>query len=124
MSWDNGVLYCQNLDLNGTGWRLPSIDELRSLIRGCPATESGGEACGATNECTYDLCLSDCAGCETDASPASGFYWPEELEGSCSWYWTSSSLDDRIGAWYVVFSYAHVCGRSKDFHYGLVRCVR
>jgi Protein of unknown function (DUF1566) len=132
MDWESAVLYCQNLESDGTDWRLPSVDELRSLIRGCPATERGG-ACGATNTCvTYDVCLGDCAGCEPDAGPAGGCYWPEELEGSCGqgapghdvWYWTSTSLDDLVGAWYVVFNYAHVCGRSKDFSYGLVRCVR
>jgi len=132
MSWDSGVRYCQSLSLNGTGWSLPSVNELRSLIRGCPATESGG-ACEATNTCVnFDTCLSECTGCETNAGPAGGCYWPDELEGNCGrgalgsdvWYWTSTSLDDLTGAWYVVFNHAHVCGRSKDFHFGLVRCVR
>jgi hypothetical protein len=124
VDWESAVMHCESLELSGTGWRLPSVDELRTLIRGCPATESGGP-CAATNAClTYDLCLSDCTGCEPDAGPAAGCYWPDELEGSCSWYWTASSLDDAIGAWYVVFNLGHVCGRSKDFNFGLVRCVR
>jgi len=124
LDWESAVIHCQTLELNGSGWRLPNIEELRSLIRGCSASESGG-ACGATNTCvTYDVCLSACGGCDTDAGPAGGCYWPEELGGTCSWYWTSTALDDRPGAWYVVFDYAHVCGRSPDFNYGLVRCVR
>jgi len=124
MDWASAELHCRNLVLEGTGWRLPNIEELRSLFRGCPASEKGG-ACGATTECvTYDVCLKDCAGCVADAGPVGGCYWPDGLGGSCSWYWSSTSLDDGIGAWYVVFSYAHVCGRSKDFSFGLVRCIR
>lgn len=123
MDWESAVIHCQNLQLDGSGWHLPTVDELRSLIRGCPATESGG-ACEATNEClTYDVCLSGCAGCEVDAGPAGGCYWREELGGRCWWYWTSSSLDDRMGAYYIVFRLAHVCGRSMDA-FGLARCVR
>jgi hypothetical protein len=134
MDWESAVIHCQNLDLNGAGWRLPNISELRSLFRGCPATESGG-ACGVTDSClSWDSggCYNvACAGCELDAGPAGGCYWPEELGGSCSpFYWSSSTAEATVdtvydgAGWYVIFSFGHVCARSKDFNFGPARCVR
>ena len=36
--------YCEDLTEGGfTDWRLPNIDELRLLVKNCPAIESGGE---------------------------------------------------------------------------------
>jgi hypothetical protein len=31
-SWTQAIVYCEGLDLNGTDWRLPNINELTSLI--------------------------------------------------------------------------------------------
>ena len=42
MKFEEAKQYCQKLDPNGK-WRLPTIDELRKVIKGCPATESKGE---------------------------------------------------------------------------------
>jgi hypothetical protein len=132
LDWESAVIHCRNLNLNGTGWRLPSISELRSLFRGCPATESEG-ACEVTDSClSWDSCMNPaCAGCEPDAGPAAGCYWPAELGGSCSpFYWSSSTVESSVdesldgGAFYVIFSQGHVCARSKDFFFGPVRCVR
>ena len=30
--WGEALTYCHNLNLDGTGWRLPNINELKSLI--------------------------------------------------------------------------------------------
>jgi hypothetical protein len=48
-------------------WRVPTIDEVRTLVRGCAAIEEGG-ACPASDECTaFDTCLtSSCNGCGND----------------------------------------------------------
>jgi hypothetical protein len=132
LDWESAVIHCRNLNLNGTGWRLPSVSELRSLFRGCPATATGG-ACGVTDSClSWDSCMNPaCAGCEENAGPAAGCYWPAELQGSCSpFYWSSSTVESTVeehldgGAYYVVFNLGHVCARSKDFFFGPVRCVR
>jgi hypothetical protein len=32
MGWEEAIAYCEGLDLDGTGWRLPNINELKMLI--------------------------------------------------------------------------------------------
>lgn len=32
LDWPNALTYCNGLNLNGTGWRLPSVKELVSLV--------------------------------------------------------------------------------------------
>ena len=69
------VEYCENLILAGhDDWRLPTIDELRTLVRGISTIEPGGK-CPTTNACTkQETCNDDkentqgfgnsCLGCE------------------------------------------------------------
>lgn len=43
-SWTDAMTFCQQLDLSGTGWRLPSVKELQTLVdrtRSDPAIEPG-----------------------------------------------------------------------------------
>lgn len=70
MNWDYAQTFCQKQSLGGyTDWRLPNIDELRTLVRGCPAAETGG-ACGITDSCnTLDPCGTGCTGCESNVGP-------------------------------------------------------
>jgi hypothetical protein len=76
--------YCAGLTLGGYhDWRVPDIDALRSLIRGCPATMTGG-SCGVTDQCLKSSCYtSSCGGCAQDAGPANGCYWPSQIDGVC-----------------------------------------
>ncbi len=32
MVWETAISHCEGLDLDGTGWRLPNINELKSII--------------------------------------------------------------------------------------------
>lgn len=32
MNWKESILYCEALDLDGKGWRLPNINELQTII--------------------------------------------------------------------------------------------
>ena len=57
--------YCAGL--GDGGWRLPDINELRSLIRGCPATELGGECAISDPECldiSNPACWNEIGPCE------------------------------------------------------------
>lgn len=65
-------------------WRLPTVEELRTLVDGCPATESGG-SCNADDNCADESCLN--LDCQDPACPAGegtgteGAYLPAGLDG-------------------------------------------
>ena len=124
MPWQDAMDYCENLTLDGHGdWRLPTISELRSLIRGCPATQTGG-SCGVDDVCLSASCWSDCTGCLIDGGPDEGCYWPVEVNGGCFYYWSSSSCEDYVSrAWHVSFHNGSV-GYGYKGIYNAVRCVR
>ena len=117
--------HCSGLSLAGGGWRLPTIGELRSLVRGCAATEVGGSCNVEEGDCLARGCRdSSCNGCSRNAGPADGCYWPAAMLGTCGWYWSSSPVADNGAlAWDVFFHYGHV--DAYYVYYGLhVRCVR
>ena len=115
MTWNDAVNYCQNLGENGySNWRLPNIDELRTLVKNCPTTETGG-ACDVTNEClSQENCKNKaCEGCENKGIKYSklgdkGFLWSYSLDGN--------------NAWYIDFTYASIHAHSNKEKF--VRCVR
>jgi Protein of unknown function (DUF1566) len=123
--WDDAKTYCNNLFLGGRwDWRLPSITELRSLIRGCDGTETGG-SCAVTDSCNWDSCrYSSCYECSLDGGPSGGCYWPSQTNGECFDYWSSSEVaDDVYSAWRVGFDDGHV-SKMLDHWRDHVRCVR
>ena len=125
MRWQQATDYCNDLTLDGhDDWRLPTISELRTLIRGCSATETGG-SCGVTDTClSYPSCQDDsCGGCTTGGGPADGCYWPQGMQGSCGWFWSSSDAGDSSPAWGVNFSVGLVGSVDKGNSHD-VRCVR
>ena len=77
--------YCDELVLGGySDWRTPTIDEIRTLIRGNPATETGGD-CPITDGSARADDASACTGSAQNEGPGSdGCYWAEELTGTCS----------------------------------------
>jgi len=126
MNWALATAHCQDLVLDGSGWRLPTIGELRTLIRGCPATQAGGSCNVEEKDCLAEACRADsCQGCSIGEGPADGgMYWPDEVEGECCFYWSSSPVeDDPTDAWYVVFYVGHVHNGGVNGRYH-VRCVR
>ncbi len=129
-NWDGASAYCTGLSLGGHGpgsWRLPTIGELRSLIRGCPATETGG-TCGVTDACLGEGCWNAaCDGCSGLGPGAGGMYWPAGL-GSPVYglygYWSSSSYSGSSSyAWLVPFNFGNVSRADKASSIN-VRCIR
>jgi hypothetical protein len=120
--WDEASSYCADLEWSGYGdWRLPTISELRTLIRNHDGTVTDG-ACGVTNDCLSSGCYNEACG---DEMPGSGdLYWPPEISGQIDWYWSSSGVtDDDDVAWFASFEGGGV------YYYGVydayaVRCVR
>jgi hypothetical protein len=126
MTWAPAVAYCSNLVLAGyDDWRLPTISELRSLIRGCAATATGG-SCGVTDACSQrTVCWSSaCNGCTFNGGPDGGCYWPSALEGGCYFTWSSTDIPDYgDSAWGMNFIDAST-GEGGKTGGGYVRCVR
>ena len=134
MTWEESKAYCADLVLDDyDGWRLPTISELRSLIRGCETGISDVDdefgACGVTDECLNSECRdAPCDGCETllDDNYSGEGYWPNELTGDVDWYWSSSLVADSGGhdAWAVDFFSALIgIDRYVNFPQS-ARCVR
>jgi hypothetical protein len=126
-NWDDSSAYCSALVLAGRGageWSMPTIEQLRSLVRGCAATEIGG-ACTVSDTCGDSSCNVDCDGCTASAGPGTGgCYWDALLEGSCSSYWSSTEWSSGTDAWSLGFTTAAVAGSSKTTSPDVsIRCV-
>lgn len=129
--WADASSYCAGLrGASGLPWRLPTISELRTLLRGCPATVAGG-TCGISDTCSsVSACgsLPSCQWCGDMAGPGpSGCYWPDELGSACGWYWSSIPDPDRPDwTWGVGFNNAAIYDTPRTCAGGAcwVRCVR
>jgi len=122
----SATAYCQNLDLGGfKDWRLPTIDELRTLIRGCPATQDGG-TCNVEEENCKSISCRDmsCRGCPRIEVPANKCFWPKVIEGECINYRSSTKLSTygRL-YWFVDFYLGEVFFERLPGDHN-VRCVR
>ncbi|RJO70448.1 MAG: choice-of-anchor D domain-containing protein [Myxococcales bacterium] len=92
--------YCDNLGLgNIATWRLPTVDELRSLFVSCTELMTDG-ACGIRETCTANEapCKTGCTGC---GGPC---HWPSGMLGNCdNRYYLSSTLGGSC-AWRVCYN--------------------
>ena len=126
LNWVDSDEYCGNLELGGhEDWRLPTITELRSLVRGCASTELEGPCPAEHGVCQDVACQYGCGCSKKLGGPAEdGCYWPGELDANC-WYYTSSSLvtDWAGNALRVDFRYASVNAYGKSYAQ-LFMCVR
>jgi hypothetical protein len=133
MTWQHGVEYCREnrARLPGSGWHLPTIDELRTLIVGCPATEPGGrcpakEGCGSYEDCSGGDWGANCAGCGLEKGPGPNrCYMDKAFDDPCVWYWSSTRCPWVSSSAFSVGFYGGYVGIYDigDFN-GAVRCVR
>ncbi|MBM4354188.1 MAG: DUF1566 domain-containing protein [Deltaproteobacteria bacterium] len=150
LSWQEAKDYCDGLEWAGhSDWRLPTIGELRTLLRGCPDTEPGG-ACGVTDDCLTAIppecedppesdkpecnqfCLKKndaCQGCNPESWPGDWFldeklYVCQQLHGGGHWS-TSEVTNVPERAWGIDPGNAEVAARKKTSCGGAsARCVR
>jgi len=129
LCWENPAVsgtyladHCEDL---GEPWRMPTINELMSLIIGCDQLD-----CGVTDpECLdYPGCAD---GCDDNCPPMEGpgpegCYWHAELGGDCEGvlYESTSSLngDDAL-SWFVNF-YRGMPESDTEDTVVRIRCVR
>ncbi|MCP4537541.1 MAG: DUF1566 domain-containing protein, partial [Chloroflexi bacterium] len=140
MNWNDAVDYCPGT--LGSGWRLPTISELRTLVRSGSDTECNvlewdmewtsvpSGYCGVWDNClSYSSCYesSECnpSACGPLEGPGTGgCYWDAALSGTCSVYWSASEhADNTGGAWTVHFGLVGVITPYKSHNLD-VRCVR
>jgi hypothetical protein len=122
-SWTNRSLYLMDrLDASvycrDWGGRLPTISELRLLIKNCPVKN-----CGITNKCLKRECYTDsCRGCSEDTSGKYSVFGDNGIFCSSSDV-ESASNDILAGSWYVDFDNGSVVGLfpSKECY---VRCIK
>ncbi|HQB09506.1 MAG TPA: DUF1566 domain-containing protein [bacterium] len=120
-TWQESLDYCEALDFAGfSDWRLPNIDELKSLVKGCAKTT----ACTVTSSCTgYTACNGGSSDCKTGC--ANGNYLPAEVGQQNLMYWTSDEeAQATTNAWLVSFSTGSVSYMKKTWDNQLARCVR
>jgi hypothetical protein len=91
--WAEASSYCKQIK-----GRLPTISELRTLIKDNPSTETGGD-CEVTDECLSNTeCHNDYCG-DGNWDDESHSYFGDRRD-----LWSSSEEDINIGyAWYVNF---------------------
>ena len=133
MTLDDAVSHCESLELDGTGWRLPTISELRTLVRDCESLSTWGEcqvssicdACGVAEQCLDHSCWSD-EYCDPDSCPDEGCYWPAEFYYSrCGRYVSSSLILDNPGyAWTILFNYGRLSSVNVTYPDSRAICVR
>ena len=129
LNWDDAVSYCKDLtELGHYDWRLPTINELRTLMRNCLNTEPGG-LCNLTDECLEEEISEDCTSYHTecDNNHCSCQYNNEEgyysKLGDSDTYWSSTEAGCSNYAFVVYFRTAHIDTESKAWSV-YVRCVR
>ncbi len=126
-NWNDANSYCEALTLgNIESWSLPTIDELRTIIQGCPTTETGG-ICTVSSDCLVGSCYDgDCYGCTVSEGPDvddGGVYRYLGLSGAANNTWSSSTRSDStLNAWTVNFENASTPDRGKSESW-TTRCV-
>lgn len=118
----HAIQYCENLTVNGkSDWELANIDELRTLIRNCPRTQSGG-ACD-TEVPWYDY--EGCGSCVGDSPSIKWFGTPEvaSYSGVSSVLSSSLAMGGTVSFWTVQFHSGSVFHASDPMTSGYL-CVR
>ena len=131
--------YCNSLVLGGySDWRVPTIDELRTLIAGNNPSQPGGGCRVSMGSRTGDGFNPACHGSKRFAGPAAnGCYWQPALGGRCdkpdvaavkgkmleTWASDQAVNDPEHWTAYVSFDTAGV-GFNHNCSYADVRCVR
>ncbi|HNT27287.1 MAG TPA: DUF1566 domain-containing protein [bacterium] len=130
------VTHCADLTLEGKDdWRLPTISELRTLVRDCPNLVTDG-ACGVTDSCLSGMTCLDIPSCyscgegSAGTGPDDGYYWEPGVwiyqNDPKNIYLSSSTDPDNGNPWTLDFYNGSIRinpgpATTGDF---MIRCVR
>jgi hypothetical protein len=126
---EEAKLYCSNIKLGGFKWRLPSIGELRTLVR-CRGFDGGFlDKCQVSMSCLGRKCHDDekCNGiCSDSCYTDLNCIWPNTLKGDCKvGTWSSTSVEDVPDYyWYMAFDYGPKLSADNNSEKKGARCVR
>ncbi|HRQ70003.1 MAG TPA: DUF1566 domain-containing protein [bacterium] len=135
MHWYNAVIYCEDLIISGyDDWHLPTIGQLRTLIRNCEGTVIGG-GCKINDMCLDYNCICSDDNCNEYGPCSCGSSQTTEYSvlGDRQEMWSSSEITSSTpewiipeeNAWVVNFEKASLdYGSSPKGNYHSVRCVR
>ena len=129
MDWESAKQYCENLYEGGfTDWRLPNIDELRTTIKNCYKTETGGE-CRVSEErgcLSWKYCKNQYPdSCECEPVESYSGYYSKLGDYNGIQLWSSSPQSDYpTHAWSVGFGKGDLPNASYRTNNYYVRCVR
>ena len=122
MNWNKAKQYCEALTEGGfNDWRLPTISELRTTIKNCSGSQSGG-SCRVSDNCLDSNCWSKDCYCE-DRQNNGGYYsklGDDDNVRLCSSSVLSGTSNIR---WGVGFGKG-VVNRDSVGNSSYVRCVR
>ncbi|MCK5808794.1 DUF1566 domain-containing protein [bacterium] len=133
MTWFAAEKYCENLAYRNYGefhdWRLPTISELKTVIKGC---QSGSSTCKVEDSClSLTFCYRDnSCSCPKNKGPGEkGFYWSKgvwKYRGDEEAKFWSSSRHSLVMEffWYISFQNGGVGPYQRGSHRHYVRCVR
>ena len=126
LKWEEAFTYCENLtELGYSDWRLPTVDELRTLIQNCNGNNSEG-LCEITDDCILNRSgcgNNDAENCRCCATTSDGKY--SKIGDTCS-LWSSLPAKNTYPekAWIGSFSSGCITTRDIDTDAANVRCVR
>ena len=116
----NAAEYCENSTEGGLSWKLPTIDELRTLIKGCDNTKTGGDCAISEKDgkLSQDFWSSKCY-CSDDSFDEGIYSIFGDTE---NWFWSSSFRTEDSSMWGVDFHQARVTAEDPATK-AYVRCV-
>jgi len=131
MNYQSALEHCTNNDTNGyEDWRIPNIDELRTIVDGCEKTEFLDLApevnCPVHHNSDYSDWNINCEGCNVfEGNGDSNCYLKDDLENCFNNMWSSSNTGIIDSNWYINFPKASIYEKSKDGNICMnVRCIR